>query len=87
MKNLNLKFNVTILLLIHSIHIAAQLNSTQEVALNKLLEKKDIQGLSLSIVKNNEVVYSKGFGNANNETLFQAASLSKLPIAILLRSY
>lgn len=61
-----------------------------EKRVNKFLKYWNIQGASVSIAKEGEIVYSKGFGYAdttskvpvNNNHLFRMASVSKLITAI-----
>ena len=81
-------FNSTVVMFLFLSSTFAQLNTHQESILNKLMVEKNIPGLSLTIIRNGNIQYSKSFGttgkeNVNNKTLFQAASLSKLPTAIL----
>lgn len=78
----------TVVILLVQSSTFAQLNADQESTLSKLIVEKKIPGLSLTIIRNGNIQYSNSFGttgkeNVNNETLFQAASLSKLPTAIL----
>ena len=57
--------------------------------LNALIRKADVPGLSLALICRNEIVYTAGFGVANQssgtlvspDTVFQAASLSKPVVA------
>lgn len=78
-----------IIFLITIIPIYCQLSKPEEDKLNSLMEEAKIPGVSLSIIKNSKVVYSKGFGissgsnKVTEKTIFQAASLSKLPTALL----
>ena len=56
-----------------------------EQTIARLMHEGDVPGLSLAIVENNEVVYSRGFGVksavtrevVDDDTVFEAASLSK----------
>ena len=78
-----------IIFLITSIPIYCQLSKPEEDKLDSLMKKSKILGASLSIIKNGEVVYNKGFGissgsnKVTEKTIFQAASLSKFPTALL----
>ena len=74
-----------ILILLLSFSTRAQLLLEDEEFIAEYIIQNNIPGLSIAIVNNSELVYSKGFGVKNsstqekitNETLFQAASLSK----------
>ncbi|WP_047245748.1 serine hydrolase domain-containing protein [Maribacter thermophilus] len=84
-----------ILLLLLSFTTRAQLLVDDEEFIAEYIIENNIPGLSIAIVENSELVYSKGFGVKNsstqekvtNETLFQAASLSKsLTGALILKN-
>ncbi len=61
-----------------------------EAYLNKLVQAGDPPGLSVAIVKDNELVYSKGFGFADgpkkipatSDTVYQWWSMTKIPTAV-----
>jgi CubicO group peptidase (beta-lactamase class C family) len=78
-----------ILFLIVHISVYCQLNKLEEKQLDSLMKDSKIPGASLCIIKNSKVVYNKGFGISNGSskvtenTIFQSASLSKLPTALL----
>lgn len=78
-----------LIFLIASIPINCQLTKPEEDKLDSLMKESNIPGLSVSIIKNSKVVYNKGFGisdgskKVTNKTIFQAASLSKFPTALL----
>lgn len=71
------------------ISVYCQLSKQEEQKLGSLMLESDIPGVSLSIIKNSNVVYNKGFGissasnKVNEKTIFQAASLSKFPTGLL----
>ena len=56
-----------------------------EIDIPVLLEKSDVPGMSIALIRDGRVVWSKGFGVSNgvtkkpvtNKTIFEAASLSK----------
>lgn len=70
----------------------AQLLPEDEQFIAEYIIQNNIPGLSIAIVKNSELIYSKGFGvknsstqeKVNDSTLFQAASLSKSFTAALI---
>ncbi len=78
-----------ILFLITYIPVYCQLSKLEEKKLDSLMEISKIPGASLSIIKKGDVVYSKGFGissgsnKVTEKTIFQSASLSKFPTALL----
>ena len=78
-----------IIFLITYIPVYCQLSNSEEMKLDSLMQKSKIPGVSLSIIKNNKVVYNKGFGirvgskKVTKKTIFQSASLSKFPTALL----
>ncbi|GMN08656.1 hypothetical protein MTsPCn5_40480 [Croceitalea sp. MTPC5] len=84
-----------LLLLLFSFSARAQLIAEDEEFIAEYIIQNKIPGLSIAIVKNSELVYSKGFGVKNsttkekvtNKTIFQAASLSKsLTGALILKN-
>jgi CubicO group peptidase (beta-lactamase class C family) len=60
-----------------------------EEAIPRLMQEGDVAGLSVALIENGEVVYSRGFGVKNastgdavdSDTIFEAASLSKPVVA------
>lgn len=90
------QFNFCLILLLLSSSLTnAQLLSEDEKFISEYILQNNIPGLSVAIVKNSEIVYSKGFGVKSNSTkervtdttLFQAASLSKsLTAALVLKN-
>ena len=78
-----------IIFLINYIPVYCQLSNSEEKKLDCLMENAKIPGASLSIIKNSKIVYNKGFGirsesnKVNENTILQAASLSKFPTALL----
>jgi len=72
-----------------SIPFFGQLNLAEEEKVKTLMTELKIPGMSLAIIKNSTIVYGKGFGKKDafgkvtEKTLFQAASLSKFPAALL----
>ncbi|WP_424001337.1 serine hydrolase domain-containing protein [Maribacter sp. IgM3_T14_3] len=78
-----------IIFLLTCIPIYCQLSKQEEKKLDSLMQISKIPGVSLSIIKNNKLVYNKGFGisggskKVTEKTIFQAASLSKFPTALL----
>ena len=87
--------SILLLLLLLSFSTRAQLTAEDEEFIAEYITQNNIPGLSIAIVKNSELVYSKGFGIKNsstqekvtNKTIFQAASLSKsLTAALILKN-
>src|SRR5690606_28943173 len=59
--------------------------STAEAAVNDIIAEHDVVGLSVAVVKDNKIIYSKAFGKKDveksrdlkSEDLFRIASISK----------
>lgn len=96
-RKMKTKFNFYLIFLFLSTSLTnAQLLPEDEEFISEYIIQNSIPGLSIAIVKNSEIVYSKGFGVKNNSTkeivndstLFQAASLSKsLTAALVLKNF
>jgi CubicO group peptidase (beta-lactamase class C family) len=69
--------------------VNGQLSKVEEEKFDSLMAKSNIPGASLCIIKKGDVVYNKGFGissgsnKVTQKTIFQSASLSKFPTALL----
>lgn len=69
---------------------SSQINTSFDADVEKFLNRWDIKGASVAVMKDNKLIYSKGYGYANIETkektnskhLFRIASASKLVTAI-----
>jgi len=69
---------------------SADYNIDFDTQVNKFLDRWDIKGASVAVMKDNRLIYSKGYGTVNTETqeavdthhLFRIASASKLVTAI-----
>lgn len=93
---MKIKFNFWLTFLFLSPFLTpAQLLPEDEEFISEYIIQNNIPGLSISIAKNSEIVYSKGFGVKNSSTkeivtdstVFQAASLSKsLTAALVLKN-
>lgn len=69
---------------------SADYNADFDTQVNKFLDRWDIKGASVAVMKDNRLIYSKGYGTVNAKTqeavdthhLFRIASASKLVTAI-----
>ena len=79
-----MRYILTTLLLLHPLLQYAQIDLTAE-AIQKIMSENPVIGLSVAVVKNNKLVYTKAFGSKNKETnealktndIFRIASISK----------
>ncbi|MBX2842326.1 MAG: serine hydrolase [Flammeovirgaceae bacterium] len=64
----------------------SEINKKAENLLNSYVEQEEVVGLAITVLHNDKIIYSQGFGKANlelglpttDETLFRLASVSKL---------
>jgi len=57
-------------------------HATKYYSINERMESYHVPGVSIAFVQNGEIEWSRAYGTANTETLFQAASISKPITAI-----
>lgn len=78
-----------IIFLLTYVTVNSQLSKVEEEKIDSLMVISNIPGASLCIIKKGNVVYNKGFGissgskKVTQNTIFQSASLSKFPTALL----